>query len=217
MRTLALLAMVMTSGAAQAAMQRPEVPLLDDYQIRADMKDGEEIETRVDGDMNGDGDGDTAYIIASDDDRVVHVWFAARGEFDLYHEPAGSFHLQTYPLGPAEMTVTKGVLVIKDLVGGTTATATTYRFRGEKTKPKMRLIGLDTGVYSRTFSHDGSEMSWNVLTGDVIATKLKLTGAADDTAYDKRDTRRFKRPVTTYYMEETPDIDEALGMAIEGK
>lgn len=210
-----LIAMLLAAGPACAA-QRPAAPRLGDEEIRADLKDGEEIEGRVDGDLNGDGNIDTAYIVRSDDLRTLNVRFAARG-VDPDHRLAGRVELDPYPMGAAELSVVKGVLVVKDLTGGTTATMATYRYRGEKGQPRMKLIGLDVTVYSRTFSHDGSEMSWNLLTGDVTATKLKLTGADDGTAYDKRESLRFKRLVRTYYMEETPDIGEALWMAMEGK
>ncbi len=212
MTTLAML--LLASGTAQA-MQRPQIPPMSDAEIRADLKDGEEIESRVDGDMNGDGDVDTAWIVRGEDSRSLHVSFAARGEYDLSHDPAGSVELDPFPLGPAEMTVSKGVLVVKDLTGGTTATAITYRYRGEK--GKMKLIGLDATLYSRTYAHDGAGMSWNLLTGDVVATKMKLVGHGENANYDKSAVKRFRRPVRTYYMEDTPDIEEALGMAMKGK
>ena len=216
MRKLALAALLLASGPAQA-MQRPAVPVMSNEEITSRLRDGREIETRVDGDLNGDGDIDTAYIVRGEDDRWLHVQFAVRGEFDLYHEPAGSVELDAYPLGPAEMVISKGVLIVKDLTGGTTAMSATYRFRGEKTKPKLRLIGLDATLYSRTWAHDGAEMSWNVLTGDVTATKMKLVGSDENASYDKSTVKRFKRPVKIYYAEDTPNAEETLDMAMKGK
>lgn len=216
MRIVVLAALLLASNAAQA-MQRPEVPAMSDDEIAATLQAGEAVETRVDGDLNGDGDIDTAWIARGEDKRVLHVRLAARGEFDLYREPAGSFELDAYPLGPAELTVSKGILVVKDLTGGTTAIAATYRFRGEKAQPKMRLIGLDATLYSRTYAHDGAEMSWNVLTGDVIATTMKLVGSGDNATYDKSAVKRFRRPVKPWYMEDTPSAEETLDMAMKGK
>ena len=214
MRMMTLSMLLLASGTAQA-MQRPQIPLMSDAELRADLKDGEEIESRVDGDMNGDGDVDTAWIVRGEDSRSLRVSFAARGEYDLSHDPAGSAALDPYPLGPAEMIVSKGVLVVKDLTGGTTATAITYRYRGEK--GKMKLIGLDATLYSRTWAHDGARMSWNLLTGDVVATKMTLVGSGENANYDKSAVKRFKRPVRAYYMEDTPDVEEALDMAMKGK
>lgn len=216
MRKLALAAILLVSGTAQA-MQRPEIPPLGDEAIRAELKAGEEIETRVDGDMNGDGDTDTAWIVRGEDTRSLHVRFAARGEYDISYEPAGSVELDAYPLGLADMAVSKGVLVVKDLTGGTTAVSATYRFRSDKAKPKMRLIGLDATLYSRTYAHDGAEISWNFLTGDVIATKMKLVGSGENATYDKSAVKRFKRPVKVTYMEDTPSAEETLDLAMQGK
>jgi hypothetical protein len=216
MRAWVLAALLPISGTA-GAMQRAEVPVMSDEEIAATLEAGQEIETRVDGDLNGDGDVDTAWIVRGEDSRWLHVQFAARGEFDLYHEPAGSTELDAYPLGPAEMTISKGVLVVKDLTGGTTAISATYRFRGEKTQPKMRLIGLDATLYSRTYAHDGAEMSWNLLTGDVIATKMKLVGSGENASYDKSAVKRFKRPVNVVYMASMPSAEETLDMALKGK
>lgn len=216
MRILVMAALLAATGSAQA-WQRPAVPVLSDDEIRADLKPGEEVEGRVDGDLNGDGDIDTAYIVRGEDTRSLHVQFAARGEFDLYHQPAGSVALDAYPLGAADMTISKGVLIVKDLTGGTTAISATYRYRGDKAQPKMRLIGLDATLYSRTWAHGGSEMSWNVLTGDVIATALKLVGSGENASYAKQPPKRFKRPAKAYYLEDTPDAEETLGMAMKGK
>ncbi|WP_422061714.1 hypothetical protein [Sphingopyxis sp.] len=212
MRILALAALVLAAGTAQA-VQRNAVPVLSDAEIQANLNDGEGVEGRIDGDLNGDGDIDTAYIVRGDDSRSLHVQFAARSEFELYHEPAGTLALDAYPLGPAEIVIAKGVLVVTDLTGGTTAIQATYRFRGEKARPKMRLIGLDATLYSRTYAHDGAEMSWNVLTGNVIATTMKLVGSGENATYDKSAVKRFKRPVKAYYMEDTPDADATLGIA----
>ena len=73
----------------------------------------------------------------------------------------------------------------------------------------MRLIGLDATVYSRTFAHDGNEMSWNVATGDTITTQLKVA-TTGDRGYDKLHTRKFRQPVSTIYMEDTPGAEEEL-------
>ena len=192
-------------------MQRPEVPVMSDDEIQATMKAGEEVENRVNGDFNGDGDIDTAWIVRGEDSRSLHVSFAARGEYDLSHDPAGSAALDPYPLGPAEMIVSKGVLVVKDLTGGTTATAITYRYRGEK--EKMKLIGLDATLYSRTWAHDGARMSWNLLTGDVITSTLKLSGSGENASYQKTGLKRFRRPIRVYWMEDAPIGDDAFGAA----
>lgn len=212
MRSLGLVAALLLSGTAHAAPVREPMQPVSDAILNDWLELGDEIETRVDGDLNGDGDPDTAYVVASPDTRTLHVLLSYRGEVDLGHQPAGNFKLEPDPLGPAGLTISKGVLTIRDLTGGTTALSATYRYRAATTKagPRMRLIGLDAKVYSRTYAHDGDEMSWNVATGDTITTLLKITGTGEDRTYDKLYTRKFKRPVRTIYMEDTPGAEEEL-------
>lgn len=212
MRNLGLITTaLLLSSMAHAAPARSPIPPMTDKMLLDGLELGEEIEARVDGDLNGDGDADTVYVVASADARTVHVMLSYRAEFDLGHQPAGSFKLEPDPLGPAELKINKGVLTVRDLTGGTTALSATYRYRADTAKdpPRMQLIGLDATVYSRTYAHDGDEMSWNVLTGDTITTLLKMseTGGA---GYDKLHTRKFRRSAKTIYMEDTPQPEEEL-------
>lgn len=181
-----------------------------DRQIATSLAANERIEGRIDGDFNGDGESDTAFITAGPDERAAHVIFAVRKAGTVHHVPAGSFKLPPDTLGPAELSVNKDVLVIKDLTGGTTALAATYRFRGEKAEPRMRLIGLDVSSYSRNYAHDGSEMSWNLLTGDIITSQLKRAGSDEDGGYDKVGGKRMRRPIAVIHMDDTPDAEEEL-------
>lgn len=211
MRSLgSIAAALMLSSAAHAAPVRPQIPPITDKMLSDGLELGEEIEVRVDGDLNGDGVPDTVYVVASPDTRTLNVMLSFRSEFDLGHQLAGSLKLEPDRLGPAELTINKGVLTIRDLTGGTTALSATYRYRAETAEdpPRMKLIGLDATVYSRTYAHDGNEMSWNVVTGDTITTLLKLTAAGD--GYDKLYTRKFRRSARTIYMEDTPYPEEEL-------
>lgn len=204
---LAIPAAVLLAGAAQGA----PVPRHSDAKIAAGLKAGETVEARIDGDFNGDGEVDTAWIVAGPDARRVHAVFAVRGKSG--HVPAGRFDLPPDPLGPATLSVNKDVLVIEDLTGGTTALSATYRFRGDKAAPHMRLIGLDATLYSRSYAHDGSKMSWNLLTGDLITAGLKLSGSGEDVRYDTVGTKRVRRPISILWMENTPDAEAELAAA----
>lgn len=217
MRGLALIAIIAVSGLAHAAPPRPVLPVMSDAEIRTELAPGQTVEARVNGDMNGDGDIDTAFIVAGADSRDLHVFLSARGEYDMFRERAGSFSLEPYALGPADLSVKNGVLIVSDLTGGTSALATTYRFRGEKGMPKMRLIGLDAKAYSRTWAHDGAEMSWNLLTGDVIAAQLKLVGSGENATYEKAGAKRSRRPVAPIFMEDTPNAEDELNAATKGR
>lgn len=218
MRSLTLIAAFLLGSAAHAAPGREPMQPVSDATLNGWLEMGEEIEARVDGDLNGDGDPDTVYVAASPDARTLHVLLSYRAEFDLGHQPAGSFRLEPDRLGPAGLSIDRGVLTIRDLTGGTTALSATYRYRADKAKdpPRMRLIGLDATVYSRTYAHDGDEMSWNVATGDTITSLLKVA-TKGDRGYDKLYTRKFKRPVRTIYMEDTPDAEEELVGATKAK
>jgi len=218
MRSLGLIAALLIGSTTHGAFAREPMQPISDAILNDWLELGEEIETRADGDLNGDGDPDTVYVVASPDTRTLHVLLSYRSEVDLGHEPAGSFKLEPDRLGAAELTISKGVLTIRDLTGGTTAMSATYRYRAATTKggPRMRLIGLDATVYSRTYAHDGNEMSWNVATGDTITSLLKLA-TSGDRGYDKQYTRKFKRPVRTIYMEDTPGAEEELVSVTKAK
>jgi hypothetical protein len=212
-----MIAAILLGGMAHAA-DRPAMPPITDAMLNDWLELGEEIETRADGDLNGDGDTDTVYVVASPDARTLRVMLTYRSEVDIGHEPGGELKLEPLPIGPAELKIAKGVLTARDLNGGTTALSATYRYRAVRTaeRPRMRLIGLDATVYSRTFAHDGNEMSWNVATGDTITTLLKVA-TTGDRGYDKLHTRKFRQPVRTIYMEDTPDAEEELVRATKAK
>ncbi|MDK2761657.1 MAG: hypothetical protein KYX64_09925 [Sphingopyxis sp.] len=210
----AMLAAMTLSVPVHAASPQPPVT---QQSLLDQLKPGEEIEARVDGDLNGDGDMDTAFIAAGPDARRLYVILSYRSDVDMGHQPGGDFSLEPYPLGSAELSIARNILTISDLTGGTTALAAKYRYRAVTTPagPRMRLIGLDATLYSRTYAHDGSEMSWNVMTGDTIVSQLKLTATRD--GYDKTATRKFKRTARTIYMEDTPAAEEELASATKAR
>lgn len=75
----------------------------------------------------------------------------------------------------------------------------------------MRLIGLDATLYSRTYSHDGLEASWNLLTGLLVTRALKLTTGSGDAAYIKVGKRRSKKPSKPLRLENAPTGNDLLG------
>lgn len=210
MRKRIFLAAILLPSMAHAAPARPPLPPVTDQFLLDQLQLGEEIEGRADGDLNGDGDTDTVFVVASPDERHLYVVLSYRSEVDIGHQPGGDFKLAPDALGAAELSIAKGVLTVKDLTGGTTALSATYRYRADKLQPKMRLIGLDATVYSRTYAHDGDEMSWNLLTGDIATSLLKVTGEGEDRSYDTLYTRKFKRPSKPIFMEDTPDPELEL-------
>ena len=74
-------AAMLLAGTAHAAEPSPltmPIPPITDEQLNAGLEMGQEIEARVDGDLNGDGDPDTVYVVASPDERIVNVVLSVR-------------------------------------------------------------------------------------------------------------------------------------------
>lgn len=205
---VAALALLMTAAPAIAL----RVPIASPAELQNAMAQDATVEVRVDGDLNGDGETDTAFIENGNDSRRLHVLLAYRTETDLGHDPAGSHDLESSALGPAQLSVARGVLVVKDLTGGTSAIEATYRYRWDAAAKKMRLIGLDASSYSRTFQHDTHEISWNLLTGDFVSRSMKLKpeGSKGDEAYFDPVERKRKRPSRPLYLDSTPDPDALI-------
>ena len=198
MRKLAIAAFLLAGLSAPAAAIEPAVA------------SGETLETRLDTDINGDGTADLAYIVNADAWRELRVVIAGRTGVE-------ALDLSTDPLGPGELKMAGDVLTFVDLTGGTTAYASTRRYRYDGTNNRMRLIGLDVTLYSRTFAHNGYETSWNLLTGQGTAHELRLTdGAPDDRAYDKVHEVSFRRRTRPVWLTDTPDPETFLEENREG-
>ncbi|WP_034157438.1 hypothetical protein [Sphingomonas sp. ERG5] len=211
MRIAAIAIALMWSGAADA--QRAPASRLTDAQLNASLELGQEIEGRADGDLNGDGLIDTAYAVSSPDARGVTVLIAQPTGAKPPFRPIGELKLEPVALGPASLSIARGVLKVEELTGGTTAVSAIYRFRmdpGAGQGRRMRLIGLDATLYSRTYAHDGFEMSWNLLTGAVITREMHLNKGGGDAAYDKIAERRSTRVSKPLYMEDAPDPETVM-------
>lgn len=177
-------------------------------EIRVQLAKGEAVESVTNGDLNGDGQPDVVLVGQSEETRTVKAMLRLGGKLVT----VGTLKLDTYPLGAADVVIAKGVLKITDLVGGTTAVNSVYRYRlVPGPKPRMRLIGLDATLYSRTYAHDGYEISWNLLTGDYITRDMKLNKKGGDAAYDPIIEKKSKKPSKPLFMEDSPDPNELLG------
>jgi hypothetical protein len=168
-----------------------------------ELRSGETLEARVDGDLDGDGTADTAWLTSSEDKRelVVHLTDGA----------TEALTLDTTPLGPGELSIDKGVLLFEDLTGGTTAIESKRRYRYDKNQIRMRLIGYDATLYSRTQQHDGFEVSWNLLTGNAIVRKLHLntTGKGDE-AYDHIYEKKVIKRSPPVWLWKTPAPEDLI-------
>jgi hypothetical protein len=199
MRILASAALLIATPAT-AQQASPE--------IRAQLAKGEAVESVTIGDLNGDGQPDIVLIGQGEETRTAKAMLRLGGKLVTI----GTLKLDTYPLGAADVNIAKGVLKITDLVGGTTAVNTVYRYRlAPGPKPRMRLIGIDAMLYSRTYAHDGYELSWNLLTGDQITRAMKLNKKGGEAAYDPIIEKKGKKPSKPLYMEDTPDPNALIG------
>jgi hypothetical protein len=203
MRTLFVSAAVLSLAARAAHAQPTEIV------PGVELPAGAEIETRVSGDLNGDGLEDAAYVAHNDDSRALTVLLSVKDEFSFDYRTE-VLVLEPTSLGPGSLTLDGNVLKFEDLTGGTTAVSSTRRFRYDGRGEHMRLIGLDATVYSRTYAHDGFETSWNLLTGDATARELKLNTGGGDAAYSPGPQHSFKRSTRALWLANSPDPETVL-------
>jgi hypothetical protein len=199
----ALFALALVAAPA-AAQEGPQIYLNDE----------ERIETELRADLNGDGNPDLAYVAAAEERRELRVVLNYVDEFNFGELPAQVLALDPYPLADAVLSAKANrrgtVLTFVDLTGGTTAVASTHRFRWDDKLGAMRLIGLDATLYSRTFAHDGREASWNLLTGDLVTRTLKLNTGSGDQAYDPVGERKTKKASPPLKLEESLSGEDLL-------
>ncbi|MGH8026048.1 MAG: hypothetical protein ACREO0_04895 [Pseudoxanthomonas sp.] len=200
---------VTASAAAAEKLVMPEDKLLVEYYFPSmDLPAGSELETRLDADFNNDGYTDIAFVARSDESRFLGVLLGFMEEMDMGHSPSGKVELAADALGPASLSAPKGVLVVEDLTGGTTAISSTYRYRYEAKSKRMRLIGDDVKLYSRTNAHGWQEVSTNRLTGLQIRRSADLDDAGE---YVEKPETRGKVPTAPLYMEDAPAPEATLG------
>ncbi len=176
----------------------------------------EELETSIEGDLNGDGLPDRAWIARTEVARTLTVQLSARSEVDIGFEAPEVVPLDPYPLGPGAFSIERNALVLEDLTGGTTAIGSTRRYRFDPEARRMRLIGLDATLYSRTYAHDGFELSWNLVTGDMITRELHLNQGGGDAAYDPIVEHKSKRRTGKVLLEDSPDPEALIISELSG-
>ncbi len=198
---------MLSQTALAATPNKPQIPRPDNAILKNNSPDNTEIEVRLDGDFTGDGLNDVAFIAASEEKRVLIVMAGYAEEVDMGHDRIGQVELETFPLGAASLSFKKGVLIVEDLTGGTTAINALYRYRFDKKKKRMQLIGDDVMQYSRTNQHDSIKVSTNRLSGKSISQVRKLKGD------NYEDQPAITKTVSTkvIYMEDTPNPCIVLG------
>jgi hypothetical protein len=201
------LAFLLAASFAPVLAAKPELPLLADAPARF-VPEGWRLETQLDADFNGDFQADVAMVIRNDDERWLLV---ALGDGEGLKR-IGLGELDPYPLGDASLEEKKGVLLITDLTGGTTAIQSTYRYRYEEATGRMLLIGDDASLYSRTNTHGGVEVSTNRLTG----VRLTQTSTLDDKGeYRFSKQQKSTVPKDKLYLETAPKPEDTVGIGEE--
>jgi hypothetical protein len=197
---------LLTCGTALAAP--PAIPLRADAPPRF-VPEGWRLETQLEADFNADGKTDIAMVVRNDDERWLLV---ALGEGKGLRR-IGLGALDPYPLGDASLEAKKGVLLITDLIGGTTAIQSTYRYRFEKASGRMQLIGDDVELYSRTNAHGGISVSTNRLNGK----RITQSSTIDEPDGERRFSREVvsKVPSTPIYLEDAPAPEDTVSVGEE--
>ena len=172
------------------------------------LPDGAQIETRLDADIDGDGLRDLAFVARNDEIRVLKVMIAYATEVDMGYDPAGEMRMGDSPLGDASLSLKKNVLIVEDLDGGTSAIQSLYRFRLDPKARRMRLIGDDVSLYSRTNAHDMTSISTNRLNGVQI---VKRSVVGSDGAYVDQPEQKKTVSTKPLYMEDAPLPAATLG------
>jgi hypothetical protein len=203
-------ALLFAAGIAPAFAAPSDIPLRADAPPRF-VPEGWRVETQLEADYDGDGKFDIAMVVRSDDERWLLV---AVGEGKGLRR-IGLGEMDAYPLGDASLEAKKGVLVVNDLTGGTTAIASTYRYRFEEASGRMQLIGDDVELYSRTNAHGGIKVSTNRLTG----VRLTQTSTIDEPDGERRFSKEKKStvPTTRVYLEDAPAPEDTVGFGGEEK
>ena len=196
MRRFGLLALMIVSQPVSAQ----DVPLDPDG----------DVEIQIEGDLNGDGLDDVVLVTRHDDDRALVVRLSYKSEVDFGLDAGETLPLEPTSLGPASLKISRGVLTVEDLTGGTTAIASTRRYRYDAPARRMRLIGLDATLYSRTFAHDGFDFSWNLLTGDLVTRELHQNEKGGDAAYDPIVEHNGKRQPAKVWLADSPDPQQLI-------
>lgn len=206
---LALMAALCAPALIAAA---PRVPPMSTAELANYLPDGATVETRLNADVNGDGLSDVVAVGRTEEKRVLRVMLAYVTQTDLGYRPVGEAEMDIDPLGSADLSFARGVLLVKDLTGGTSAVSSTYRYRFDPQKDRMRLIGDDVTYYSRTNSHGSLDISTNRLTGLRIETRSAVnTGRGNAALIPGKPVRRTV-PTRPVFMEEAPLPSETLGV-----
>ena len=198
---------LLIAGAAGADDRVP--PAMTDETLRLALPDGASIEARLDADLDGDGMKDVVVVARSDTDRVLKAFAAYSSETDNGFDPLGEMRMSYAPLAKTALRMLRGVVVVTDTDAAATSIDATWRFRFERQRDgsgRMRLIGDDLRVHSRTGAHDSTTVSTNRLTGERIV-QVATPGPKGDVKQPAKTSKVSSKPL---YMEDAPTPGQTL-------
>ncbi|MGN6152908.1 MAG: hypothetical protein ACTHOH_13010 [Lysobacteraceae bacterium] len=200
-------ALLLISGAVVADDRVP--PVMTDETLRLALPDGARIEARLDADLDGDGLADVVVVARNDTDRVLKAFAAYVSETDNGFDPVGEMRMSYAPLAKTTLRLLHGVVVVTDIDAAATSIDATWRFRFERQRDgsgRMRLIGDDVRVHSRTGAHDSTTVSTNRLTGERIV-QAATPGPKGDVKQPAKTSKVSSKPL---YMEDAPTPGQTL-------
>lgn len=197
-----VLALLLHGDRARADEEAP----LPDAVLHETLALGEDIEARVDGDLDGDGRLDIAYAVRGDA-RDVYVLLRRDGPDGQRYAPAGRLRLGPDPRVAVRLSIRRGLLVVRDSLGDSVTLDATFRYRVHEAT-RMRLIGLDATLDTAAIERDGFEISWNLLDGSLLTRVLRVPqgGGTPVRMFEQTSTR----PSAPVFMEDTPDPEMVM-------
>jgi len=188
---------LLSCGAGAAIPERADA-------LPAFLPESARIESRVDADFDGNGAIDVAAVVRGEGERYLLVAVAEGKGL----RRVGLGELDPEPLIDASLSAAKNVLAVEELVGGTTAISSTYRYRYEVATGRMRLMGDDVTLYSRTNAHGSTRISTDRLTGKRI---IVISEPAKE-GYRDGQPKRSRVAIEKIYMESAPSPWKTVGM-----
>lgn len=212
---LAAAALLPCCVAGLAHAQRMPLGPMGDAQVSELLEGDATLEARLDVDLNGDGDIDTVFVAQGSDSRHAVAMLAWRRGEQSGHRRIGRLELDRPPLVRAGLRVREGVLEIEDVTGsGDTTTQAAYRFRFDRKRGGLLLVGLDAARYSRKRRHDAVRLNWDPVSGHhALAYGVPGQGPDSEAGYRYGPARRSTRRSPALAMEQTPSADQLLWQA----
>lgn len=195
-----------TPAIAQSSTHSTEFPA-QGATVQTFVPKGWKVETKVDGDLNGDRTSDTVLrLINSSGDRALLVLQKSNGQWRRIGFAPRLLLCSTCGgmLGSIQIKVQNGVILVDQLRGSREAVNTLHRFRIDRTSNRIVLIGLDVREFDRATGAE-TRTSSNFLTGQKIIEKYRANQQRTGTELVSR--QRSTIPRTTRAIE-TVNIQE---------